>query len=436
MEASNPEGLSVAETAKALAGALGADFSEDSGQYKYAIDISDDISIDLKIEKSRLDRIYGNIYEDKKQDGLVLYSNKYYEVSVQNQSTFPSLPTGKEIKKRDTTNKLSYRVGSPSDEFIIYLVNAARSRESLSSLKYYIRAVPRRLKRYQGEDGGFDFEDPLDFIREISFGLDTLKISSEKERSRNKLSDLANSFMFQLSYNLNSALVTKKDINEIIQVGRVSRSRRSNPEDIESPKRYYNEDLIYHYQMGVSSEKPSLQFLSFYHIPEHFFDSVFEEDLVEDLKGVITQPDFSYRRKSDIRSVISRVSKRLRVRNEEITYSEKEALKLTLKKYIDPAKLLKEIREYDQGLVEFYKTNKVDFSDGPKVNLENDDKNLMLNNVASRLYDTRNSIVHSKGQRSDKYIPFKHDRNLLKEIPLIKSISENLIIEKSDIIKQ
>lgn len=65
------------------------------------------------------------------------------------------------------------------------------------------------------------------------------------------------------------------------------------------------------------------------------------------------------------------------------------------------------------------------------MNLENPDLDEVYENMAKRVYYTRNSIVHSKETDKNKYTPFRDDRALFLEIYLIRFLAEAVIIETS-----
>ncbi|WP_339138424.1 MAG: hypothetical protein WGN25_09105 [Candidatus Electrothrix sp. GW3-4] len=223
-------------------------------------------------------------------------------------------------------------------------------------------------------------------------------------------------------------------LEEVIRTGRINRVRRVSMEDLDPPRRHYVPDLIYHYQLAVGADNPFLEFISYYHVAEHFFEMVFNEDLVLRIKDKITQPDFSYKRKKDIGKLIKDISKSLQIRNETITFSELEALRLTISGYVDITDLKNKLDEYDETLLDYYKNTKVSFSDGNTVDLVSSDEELIFKNLAGRIYKTRNSIVHSKESEKSKYTPFKDDKMLVKEIPLLRFIAEQIIIESSSIV--
>ncbi|MEZ9269515.1 hypothetical protein AB9R79_23595, partial [Vibrio splendidus] len=130
---------------------------------------------------------------------------------------------------------------------------------------------------------------------------------------------------------------------------------------------------------------------------------------------------------------IKTISKSLQIRNESISFSEINALVLTLEKFVDFSSIKEKLNDYDPDLVDFYRTSKCEFSGGNIVNfnLETPD----LKNLANRIYFTRNAIVHSKDSDKSKYIPFKHDRILVKEIPLLRFVAEEIIINSSELMQ-
>ena len=93
-----------------------------------------------------------------------------------------------------------------------------------------------------------------------------------------------------------------------------------------------------------------------------------------------------------------------------------------------------EIEEQDKKYILYLKTEKVLFSDGDVVNLENNDFDCVCKELAKRIYKTRNALVHSKELESSKYKPFHDDKILLKEMLLLRLLAEQVIIKTSQIL--
>lgn len=284
------------------------------------------------------------------------------------------------------------------------------------------------LDRQIQDEGGMSL---LEFIRQTSFRWLTLKISSEKVIQAPLFARYTHAFLFQIAYNLDISLVPQRLIEEMVRSGRINRMRRSRTEDIDPPRRVYNEDLVQHYLLAVSTENPVIEYLSYYHVLEYFFESVFNDDLVNTIRDSITSPGFSYKRKTDISKLINSIKRSLQIRSQTITYSEAEALKLCIERFASMPDLIEKLNAYDEALLDFYKNNKVEFSGGPEVDLQSPDSAAVAKKLATRIYSTRNSLVHSKEGERSKYTPFKDDRALVKEVPLLRFVSEMVIVSES-----
>lgn len=208
--------------------------------------------------------------------------------------------------------------------------------------------------------------------------------------------------------------------------------RNNSLEEFDPPRRIYNEDLTRHYLLAISNESPNIQFLSYYHIMEYYFEDVFNNELIEQVKNKISGPNFSYKKKQDVQDLVKHIKNKLQIKSSTSTINESEALKLVVKKYVDFESLKDEINSYDENLIEYYKSNKVFFSDGSTFNLNSESENeKLIKEISNRIYATRCALVHSKDGFKEKYIPFKDEPILMKEIPLMRFIAEMIIIHHS-----
>lgn len=281
---------------------------------------------------------------------------------------------------------------------------------------------------------GLVMEDTANGITyEYSQCMEVIRIKSSSAKSKSEFEKLCNSFVFHIGFNLDVAIVQIRFLDELLRTNRLLQTRRTETNEVEAPKRKYLSDLVYHYQMAISTESPMLQFISFYHVMEHFFEKIYNDDLIKQVEKEITHPAFSSKKEADIKKLIKLISKKIRDRGENYTFNEQEALTLTLLKYINLEQLCIKIKEYDERLVEHYKNNEVTFSKGDKVNLESVN-DTTYNRLSSRIYKTRNSIVHSKESDKARFLPFKDEKDLVDEIPLMRFLAEEIIIETSELI--
>lgn len=404
--------------------------TEEDDRYIFEVGTGRRNGVNLVLEKAGLDEIEENLASFSIHEETALYSDNRYEIIVREESSIPvrRLRDDK-IEVENEEAGLYYELSAASDSYLVWLLNEMRRK--LSPRDFRIGFFPSyRLDRALQEE---DVLSPFDYIRLTSFRLMTLKIRSDKRTSPSQFSKLTHSYLFHVGYNLDVALVPQRLLEEIARRGRISRMRRSRTEDLDPPRRLYTEDLVQHYLLAVSTDNPVIEYLSYYHVLEHFFESVFNDDLIESVRSSITDPGFSYKRKKDIGLLINSIKRALQIRSETITFSEVEALRLCLAKFVDLTELKQKLNAYDETLVEFYQGNKVDFSSGVEVDLESADVEQVYKSLTKRIYSTRNALVHSKDGEKSKYTPFKDDRSLVKEVPLMRFISEMVILAESTV---
>jgi hypothetical protein len=331
------------------------------------------------------------------------------------------------IEVHNEENGLVYDLSPASDEYLIWLLNEIKLNLSPRDFRLGFYYTPRIDRYLEGESEA----SLIDFIRLTPMRFLTLKITSDKKQTPSQFSKLTHAFLFHIGYNLDVALVPQRLLEEIARRGRITRMRRSRADEIDPPRRIYNEDLVQHYLLAVSTDNPVIEYLSYYHILEHFYEAVFNDDLLETIKSKITDPGFSYKRKKDIGLLVNTIKRSLQIRSETITFSESEALRLCLSKYVQLPELISKLTEYDEALLDYYKTTKVEFSGGNEVDFEDNDEEGVFKLLTKRIYSTRNALVHSKDGDKSKYTPFKDDRILVKEVPLMRFVAEMIVLKES-----
>ena len=387
-----------------------------------------DSSIVLHAKFSDIDAISEAISDLEINDETALYSDSGYEIIVREESSGPMRRIREDkIEVNNEENGLVYELSPASDEYLIWLLNEIKLNLSPRDFRIGFYYSPR-IDRFLEEDHEASL---IDFIRLTSMRFLTLKITSEKKQRPSQFSKLTHAFLFHIGYNLDVALVPQRLLEEIARRGRITRMRRSRADEIDPPRRIYNEDLVQHYLLAVSTDNPVIEYLSYYHILEHFYEAVFNDDLLETIKSKITDPGFSYKRKKDIGQLINTIKRSLQIRSETITFSESEALRLCLSKYVQLPELISKLSEYDESLLDYYKTTKVEFSGGNEVDIEGNDEESVFKLLTKRIYVTRNALVHSKDGDKSKYTPFKDDRILVKEVPLMRFVAEMVVLRES-----
>ncbi len=380
------------------------------------------------LDKGQVEQIIVEISRMTADQEIELFDNNKYEVLVRNENR---IMFSRDIIQNDTVNKIEYKIDRPTDNYLIFFLYNLSKQNTPRILRGGI--MPHRLRRlYENQQQSLFETNILDVIKDVVPRLETLQIKSENVKKKNEYEQLVYAFLFNLGYNLDYTIQPLRFMDEFTQPYRLGRLRRVNFADVEPPKRVYLNELILHYQKGISSESIDHQFLSFYHVLEHFFEKIYNDDILNSVKSELTKPSFSYKRTKDLNSLIGLIQTRLKYRNDEFQINEPEALELTLKKFVkDLPYLASELRTISPTLIDYFKSTEVPFSRGNKVNFDSNNNVEIYSNLAKRIYLTRNSIVHSKDTDKSKYTPFRDDKDLLTEIYLLRLIAEIVIIENS-----
>ncbi len=413
-----------------IADVLRAEMVETSSAYEF--DMGRFKEIKPSLDKGRLSEVIAKLQSLDVSDETTLWDSRSYEVLLRDESPNPHIRMrmrDEAFTVSDDDNGLTYTLSQPSDAYLLFLLMGAAALGDPRRIGSFIGT--RRIVE-KGDSNGHS--DTFEVLKRFFTRFITLSISSDRNRSATEYERFATAFLFQLSYNLDSALVPQRHLDELMRTGRITDIRRTSLLEIDPPRRHYLPDLVHHYQLAVAGDNPFLEYLCYYHIAEHFFEEIFNEDLVERIKQKITQPDFSYKRKKDIGSLIKDISRSLQIRNEHITFSEQEALRLTLNRYLDTSGLRDQLIAYDENLISYYQTSKVGFANADEVDLMDANRDFVIKKLALRIYRVRNSIVHSKESEKARFVPFRDDRILLKEIPLLRFIAEQIIIGTSTVV--
>ena len=291
--------ISRKEVIDILADIVRGDITENSDKYiitvKTMMTGNDPIVIDVYFKD--IDDLLLKIKPLDIYDETSLVNSNYYEVVVREETTRPIRRIRDAIKINDEENEIIYEVSPSSHAYYIWLMLNIKNRLSLRDFRmgFGSASIFRRLEGQREIEGKAAFLELMDILCKL---LITLKISSKKDLSPSQQLKQAHAFLFHVGYNLDTALVPQRFLEEIMRRGRINRMRRSSFEDIDPPRRTYNESLVQHYLLAVSTENPVIEFLSYYHILEHFYEAVFNDELLDTVKNKITDPSFSYKRKN------------------------------------------------------------------------------------------------------------------------------------------
>ena len=414
----------------------------------------------IEISTDKLD----SILKDNKEyqfNYTKIYSENTYEaflnlpLEIKGNQQFFSSEENKEIdfyqRNVEEQKKCIYEISEISDIYIAYILNyilESRNEVYIENLNRILRRIIFNYK-FRRNNQFNTLEDYI--IEEFKRIYITLKIKSKKSIDYEVFKSLKNSYLFNFMCTFDIVLTTQtKEKNELFMEAHNYHEKYDEKKilDIE-PKVIYNADLIIHFKKAMSSTDIATKYLSFYHIIEYYFDSLYNEYIITDMKRWLADPQMSLDRDSDILKFVDKAKKFKGKSSKDGRGNESDALLLVLNNYIDLEKLkvklstnftnekVKKIYGVnidENNILDFYERNSVKFlEDKYKINFNSKDPKTVYSNIRNRIYDTRNSLVHNKDSYNlKKYHPYDDENELRKEIPLIKVIAMEIIISTSD----
>lgn len=336
----------------------------------------------------------------------------------------------------DTTNKVMYTLGLSSAEYcaalLIDAINKNRvfphlPRETIEAMHYELLDLVSH-----NPVNHLSLQTVLsNLIHEV-----TLQIKTENKYSITDFQGYKTSFMFQFMYQFKCSLVEYYDSSYILGYNRVP-WKEIDPENLQLPRRKYVSDVVDYYKLAMSAHDPYIEYISYYHVMEYFYDRVFKNKMTKALRDILTNPGFSYKDDDKVFELVKTVQKKNNANRIEGQGNESESLNYVLQEYIENIDELKNrISEIDSTALEYYKSAKINFCGVPCFHPRiqwNGEKDTIYATIRNRIYATRNSLVHSK--REGCYSPYEHEHEeqLRKEIPLVKAVAELIIIHSGSI---
>ena len=323
---------------------------------------------------------------DSENYGFGIVSNSYFESAVEvtrpGFSSYSSILQNRLNEAQVKENGYTIEITKLSSSYLYFLFMHEKFKDEEID-----RILRIRTSRLSNDDITItnSFKDFAEIIM-----INTCKIikneSNEQKISIKNYQKMAQSYLFNVSYSLGIML----DFHKFKRMRRVtSRVKR----EIQLfPYKKYNKNLIKYYYQGISSEIPFVQYIAFYHILEHFFFSVSEEEVYDKIKGLITSPSFLPKNKNSIKELYETLKKISRSQTEDGVWRENEAFLLCLNKLIPDLESLKtNLYKLNADYEEYYKTNVEFIGEDISINFEEDDKNKIYRRIRDRKSTRLNS---------------------------------------------
>ncbi|HJJ41966.1 MAG TPA: hypothetical protein O0W90_01465 [Methanocorpusculum sp.] len=402
------------------------------------IDEENDITISLNSENNKivfyndeLRKAYDNIH-DYTVDKLEIYTPTSIEIAMEDKSSFRML--NEDIIINDVENGLRYTLGCPSLEYCMFLINKILEDIDICNNRKPLELINGMyLLRKRAERKSIDSKTKV--LSEV-LHIHTLKIESNKSFSKDELKSYAISFEFLWMYKKNRPIKEYLDIISLYPPMMRPLLNKVNREELDiAPKRIINADVMDYYTMAIESADPFIKYISYYHVVEYYFDAVFRKNLTDAIKNKLTHPDFSYKDEEKLYDLAKFIKKHMNNDVDSGKGNELESLNYVLFEYVPVDDLKKRINSLDPNAVIYYNENFVKFTTSKKTKINWTDLQSVNTNIANRVYETRNALVHSKSEQiNNQYRPYEHKNELMKEIPLIRAIAELVLINSSALI--
>lgn len=339
-----------------------------------------------------------------------------------------------------------YEISPISDEMIVFICDYILESEN----RYYITNLRRLINigsRFHKEGNNREMKISDLILHQFKRRFLTLKIKTDGKTDYSQFKELKNSYLFNFMLLNNVELTTENKKNNML-LREFSHSRKKDMQPFKGviPKTIYDSNLIIHYKKAMTANDVFSKYLSYYHIIEYYFDRLYNDDVVKQMKNWMKDVQMTLGDDESILKFADKVKKIKGKSSEEGQGNEHDAFVLVLEEYVDIDKLKHKLSRMnnedveaefqfsiqENSLLDFYINNSVDFiSENLKIDFNNE--NTANKNIRTRIYRTRNSLVHSKDNYKFKtYHPYDDEKYLIKEIPLIKLIAEEIIINTSN----
>jgi hypothetical protein len=263
----------------------------------------------------------------------------------------------------------------------------------------------------------------------------TLKLSNIEvkthEEAQKLLIKVANSLFFQIDLltDMSLTLVPEKEncYSRKIRASMNKSSAKSKTE-LMAPKFEYDDEAMSFYWYAKNADgMPLLQFLAYYQVIEYYFPAYIEPKAKSQIEKIITNPNFKISIDADIRKLLNVIRE---FANHKAFKDEKEILEYIVKSCIS-GKELKDFISLETERTKFYSSINDEISK-EIISLNSDIEEILLAQVARRIYDIRCQIVHSKEGYENRLNPYSPKiKRLDYDLELIEFISKRILIAHS-----
>ena len=304
-------------------------------------------------------------------------------------------------------NEVIFEFPSPNDKIKIYLGQSSIPFSFLIGSKADAIVLRKKLRVY-----------PI--IR-----IEGLEIENHNQ-AKEILSMIGNSVFFQIDLitNIPVHLTMDKGLQREINT---RKGKSLNDVEFTPPKFQYDKETISLYWYARTAENmPLLQFLAFYQVLEFYFPQYSSKDAQERIKNLLKDPTFDRNSDKNIAKILEIV--KVTAKGKAIG-DERSQIRATIISCVDIIELNSFFNDFQDRRDFFDDQKKGKSLVSQKISFNRKDHDIRLD-VASRIYDLRCRIVHTKeDNESELLLPFSQELALIKfDIDLIEFIARKVLI--------
>lgn len=265
--------------------------------------------------------------------------------------------------------------------------------------------------------------------RRVTLKISNIKIKTQEEAKR-ALEKISNTIFYQLDilYEFLIMLSPRRETRiERRQKGKRLLVRREvTIKEIELKYEYDEIPMALYWFAQSSSYSPIFKYFALYQVIEYYYPIYATINAKTKIQNLLKDPKFSVNKDSDILRLLTVV----KMNSNGSIGDEREQLNITLRNVVAGEDIIEYISERTY-LSDYYKGKASQKLSEQKLRLN--DKLGIMDDIATRIYDIRCSIVHNKASETDnKILPMTKDVELLvNDVELLEFIAKKVIIANS-----
>ena len=240
----------------------------------------------LMFDNEEVEKLFSSLSNYKQEENYFLESSTSFELFLTSSDIRrPPRYYYRPIDVEDNTSNINYSISRISDVATFYLLYK-RIEEMVhpgyDTLMYFKDMDMRKGRVRILEQVEFEqdkkYESFLTYLStQIAPYYFSLKIITNEPKEIKEFKQYKDSFIFTYIYSKHRPIIEAENLNKISDERRLYGTKSF---EMEAPKRRYDPFIIEYYRQASESSDPFIQYISYYHILEYFYDEIFNKKLI------------------------------------------------------------------------------------------------------------------------------------------------------------